>query len=142
MQTSYETNLDQFLNAGQLSPNAVGEQITLLADVDTNFGLPVKRDATGEIGELITADTDKIAGIVRHEHNADFKMVAGRALGVRTKGSVVVLTDANAGIKAGVPAYYIIATKLFGIAGDIACGVYQTSVKNDNLASIKIDIVA
>lgn len=144
MQTEYKTNLDQLI-LGQTTPHGVNEQITLMADADTVFGSLIKRDTTNpEIGVISDNVADVIVGIVQHEHNDKGLMEEGKALGVKTKGNIAVLTDDNAGIKAGEKAYYTVATKLYSsVSTDaIEVGVFQSSVKNDSLAIVKIDIIA
>ena len=74
-------------------------------------------------------------------------MEAGKALGVKTKGNIAVKTVAAdaANIKRGAKAYYVVASELYATtsgAGSIEVGVFQSSVKNDDLAVVKIDIVA
>lgn len=144
MQTTFETKLEEFIQ-GQVTPHGVKEQITLMATEDVNFGLPVKRTTGGEgdRGALITGESDTIAGIVRHEHNDKGLMVSGKALGVLTKGNIAVPTEGT-GIIAGDKAYFVVATQKFTkvVGTNIEVGVFQTAVKNDTLAVVKIDIVA
>lgn len=141
MQTSYTTALEPLMQ-GMLAVNSVWEQITLMAKADIAFGMPVVRD--GDEGAIATQASPNIVGIVRHEHNDKGLMVEGKALGVLTKGTIAVPTEGT-GIVAGDSANFNVATgkftKVATSATVLACGVFQSTVKNDTLAVIKIDIL-
>jgi hypothetical protein len=141
MQTEYNTNFEQLMQ-GMLATNSVWEQITLLGKADVEFGMPVVRD--GDEGAIATEASPNIVGIVRHEHNDKGLMVEGEALGVITKGTIAVPTE-GAGIIAGDDANFNTATgkftKVSTSATVLACGKFQSTVKNDTLAIIKIDIL-
>ena len=141
MQTTYNTSYDTLMQ-GMLTPNGVWEQITLMAQADIAFGMPVVRD--GEEAKIATEASPNIVGIVRHEHNTNGLMVEGEALGILTKGAIAVPTEGT-GIVAGDDANFNVATgKFTNVATSatvLACGKFQSSVKNDSLAVIKIDIL-
>lgn len=139
MQTSFDTELEAFLQ-GQVTPHGVKEQITLMATADTNFGMPVMRANAGDEGTILGVG-GTVVGIVRHEHNENGIMSEGDALGVLTKGGIAVPTQ-DTPVVGGV-AYFDPLTKLYtNVATDnVEIGVFQTPVKNDTLAVVKIDIL-
>jgi len=142
MQTEYKTKFDQLVNGG-IALNGVNERITLLAKVDTDFGILVKRDATGELGEVCDNASDAPAGIVACDKNEIGYKEADSALAVVTKGNIAVKVKTGVTVVGGDKAYFIVADKVFTnvATGNIEVGVFQSSVKNDDLAIVKIDIL-
>ena len=126
-----------------ITPNSVKEQITLMADAEIAFGVCATRTAANAELCKITEAAETVVGITVHRHNDTGVYAEGAAVGVLTKGSIAVPTE-GAGIDAGVKAYWNPATAKFTSVdtATIEVGVFQSAVKNDSLATVKIDIVA
>ncbi len=139
MQTTFNTSLEAFLQ-GQVTPHASRDQITLMATADIAFGMPVKRVNAGDEG-TITGVGEAIVGIVRHEHNDKGLMVAGSELAVLTQGAIAVPTQ-DTPVVGGIAYFDPLTAKYTNVATDnIQVGVFQTPVKNDTLAVVKINIL-
>lgn len=146
MQTSYQTNFDQLM-LGMQTPGAVKEIVTGVAVEEIGFGVPVKRGTVEGTVELIDAKTDTVYGVSAKFDNALDLYRDGDTVSVITKGTVAVKVATAVTVAAGEIAYIIFTTGEFtNVAGtedaNPKVGVFQSSKKNDNLAIIKLDIVA
>lgn len=153
MQTSYQAEYDQLL-AGMITPGSVKETITLIAEADTSFGDAVKRGTLPEDQGLPPAQDEvaaTIVGIAARVTNEDGIYAEARSdeMKILTKGNIAVNVLAADTPVAGDSAYMIVDGTNFGKwtttagANTVDAGaVFQSAKKNDDLAVIKVDIVA
>lgn len=142
MQTSFQDNFDQ-LTRGMITPYAVKELVTGIATEDIGFAIAVKRGAVeGQVTPIAQGDT--VYGVSVKYDNGLGTYQDGDAVTVMTKGALAVKVADAVTVAAGEPAYFVAASGEFtNVVGDNdLVGVFQSSKKNDNLAIVKLDIVA
>ena len=149
MQTSYKARPDQFM-LGLITPSSLQESITLMPTEILPFGIAVKR--AGTAGEncskiAVNGTTEKPVGVTILRHNEAGEYGISEEASILTRGSIAVEVLGTDTVKAGDPAYMIVDATNYGKftktqgSNTVTVGVFQT-VKNNNLASVKIDIVA
>lgn len=140
-QTTFKANFNSLLN-GLVTPYSVTEKITLMCnDTTLAFGVAVKRDDAGTCVIADASSTPVGISVLRHNEDGEYKET--EEVAVLTKGAIAVVTEGT-GIVAGDKAYWNPATALFTKVdtATIEIGVFQDSVQNDNLAVVKLDVLA
>jgi hypothetical protein len=150
MQTEFNANRDRLIE-GMITPNSVIEKITLMPTETILFGKAIKRGTVEGTASNIDEDgtTDTIVGISIRRHSTVGGYEISNEMPVLTKGAIAVKVLDSVTVEPGEEAFYIVDDTNFGkwtnVAGSntASCGaVFQSAKKNDDLAIVKVNILA
>jgi hypothetical protein len=151
MQTEFNANRDQLIE-GMVTPYSVTEKITLIPTETVGFGKAVKRGTVEGTGSNLAEDgtDDVVVGISVHRHLTEDGYLEGHEMAVLTKGAIAVSVLDGVTVAAGEEAFVVVDagatfgkfTNVAGVNTASTGGVFQSAKKNDNLAIVKINIVA